>query len=421
MFSQIGLNIGIFFLAALVCLGCAPVHNNPKAFDGVNASYPNANQQMAEDMAQRLASAFPPDRTKFSVDMGAAFGVALDHALRRSGFQISSDGIPLSYSVDVLSGTDSPTLYAHLVFPDGAGISQIYSLSGGLAVPSGNIVKTGLPDTVMHPTKPPIPAAPAPKPVYSLAASPDHLLIAEGATVSFTLSRDGRPADGGLKPHFEANPAFPNLKTTARTVDRNGTITVKGLRPVKTGQAALRLVIDKDTYVETVLTVAERPVLAAMPAPAVQAAVPPAPAPASAVQTAVKPVIPAVMPAPAPISVPAARSAVSTAKPVSAPIPVSSRPSIAAADLPAVSSAVPTPEWVIRAGLLRRQLEDWTLKSGYQLIWKAPHDFDMEADVVFRDDFIGAVKRLFTRMHEGGNLLRATIYQDNRVLEIVEE
>ncbi|MDR2076393.1 MAG: TcpQ domain-containing protein [Desulfovibrio sp.] len=77
--------------------------------------------------------------------------------------------------------------------------------------------------------------------------------------------------------------------------------------------------------------------------------------------------------------------------------------------------------WTIKPGLLRPQLAQWAASAGYQLVWKADHDFDMESSTIFRDDFEGAIKRLFTRMHLQGNPLRVTVYQANHVLEVVEE
>lgn len=91
------------------------------------------------------------------------------------------------------------------------------------------------------------------------------------------------------------------------------------------------------------------------------------------------------------------------------------------------TSALPTEEkenstsWIIKPGSLKKQLTQWTEQAGYQLIWKAPHDFEMQADAAFKDNFYGAVKRLFTRMNRSGNSLRVTLYQQNSVLEVRED
>lgn len=379
MFSKIGL----FFLC-LAGLGCASLAQ-PGAFDGISGAYPNATRQLADDAAQGLGSAFSPG-TAFSVDTGSEFGQALDEALRRDGFSLAPGGIKVQYSVDLLHDAPSPSGYVHLVLPDGGSLSQTYNLANGLVTPSGNMVKTGLPDFELKPKA-------LPPAVYSLEAAPERLTVGQAADVVFTLKRDGQPATGLLKPRFESNPLFPNLKTTVRNLDKNGTITVKGLRPSQAGQALLRLVIDQDTYAEAAVTVTKKPTfsetdLPAMAAPAV-------------------PVLPTVSKEPKPaLDVP--------------PAPASSK--VTEANLPPASgTAVNAEEWNVAPGLLRGQLENWTAKAGYQMVWKARHDFEMQSQAVFRDDFVGAVKRLFLGLHKHGNLLKATIYQDNRVLEVTEE
>lgn len=77
--------------------------------------------------------------------------------------------------------------------------------------------------------------------------------------------------------------------------------------------------------------------------------------------------------------------------------------------------------WHIQPGSLKRQLSEWAQKAKYQLVWKAAHDFEMQATATFKGSFYGAVKRLFTRMNRSGNSLRVTLYQQNSVLEVRED
>ncbi|WP_432737306.1 toxin co-regulated pilus biosynthesis Q family protein [Maridesulfovibrio sp. FT414] len=77
--------------------------------------------------------------------------------------------------------------------------------------------------------------------------------------------------------------------------------------------------------------------------------------------------------------------------------------------------------WSILPGGLRDQLKRWAGRAGYTMIWKANHDFQMQAQATFRDTFPRAVKRLFSRMHASGNSLRVTIYQANKVIEVCED
>jgi hypothetical protein len=392
------LKFGLFPLL-LVGLGCATMAQpNPRAFDGVSGAYPNATRQLADDAAQGLGSAFSPG-TKFSVNTETEFGQALDEALRRNGFSLAAGGINVHYSVDLLQNASSPSGYVHLVLPDGASLSQIYNLSSEAVTPAGNMVKAGLPDFELRPLAIP-PAAGASEASYTLEALPESLTLGQAADVVFTLKRDGQPVTGSLKPRFEGHPSFPNLKTTARTLDKNGAIIVKGLRPGQAGLAHLRLVIDKNAYAEAAVTVTKKQTFSETDLPATA-------------DPAI-PVLPSVPP-----------KAVTSEKipepETTLPPPSPALRALEATHPPTVGPAVQAEEWSIAPGLLRGQLENWSVKAGYQMVWKARHDFEMQSPAVFRDDFVGAVKRLFLGLHKHGNLLKATIYQDNRVLEVMGE
>ena len=78
-------------------------------------------------------------------------------------------------------------------------------------------------------------------------------------------------------------------------------------------------------------------------------------------------------------------------------------------------------DWRIEPGPLQPQLSKWCSRENYRLIWKAENDYLMEASAIFRDDFVSATQRLFTRMHQSGHGLRVRIYPDNRVLEVMED
>ncbi|WP_430735316.1 TcpQ domain-containing protein [Halodesulfovibrio aestuarii] len=80
-----------------------------------------------------------------------------------------------------------------------------------------------------------------------------------------------------------------------------------------------------------------------------------------------------------------------------------------------------TQVWNIKKGSLKTQLKIWAKQADYQLVWKAKHDFQMQAAATFKDTFYGAVKRLFSRMNRSGNSLRVTLYQQNSVLEVRED
>lgn len=218
------------------------------------------------------------------------------------------------------------------------------------------------------------------EPLYTLSAFPDRLTVGQATDVVFTLRREGQAlAIASKKIRFENNPAFPNLRDIARYPNGQGTFTVKGLRPDKAGVAALRLHID-DIYVDAPLYVA---------APGVSA--------------------PAVATASLPIAPSAASSETES---------IDIETELAAAPL----APLPPPQaWIINPGLLRGQLEAWSARAGYQLVWEAKNDFEMFSQASFEADYIGAVTGLFSGMHAQGNPLRVTVYQGNRVLKVTED
>lgn len=138
------------------------------------------------------------------------------------------------------------------------------------------------------------------------------------------------------------------------------------------------------------------------------------------------PVVPS-EPVPAEYPSPAASLPVASATPPPTPSPSVEEP-LPADSLPAMPAEpssslqkMESEEWTITTGSLKAQLEGWTERAGYQLVWKATHDFQMQSTAVFRDSFVGAMKRLVNRMHLNGNALRVTIYQENRVVEVTED
>ena len=86
-----------------------------------------------------------------------------------------------------------------------------------------------------------------------------------------------------------------------------------------------------------------------------------------------------------------------------------------------MAPAVPMPTWTINPGSLHAQLESWSFKAQYQLVWKAKHDFELETKANFSGDFVVAIKQLFAGLHRGGHALRVTVYQGNNVIEVAED
>ncbi|MDR2055445.1 MAG: TcpQ domain-containing protein [Desulfovibrio sp.] len=76
--------------------------------------------------------------------------------------------------------------------------------------------------------------------------------------------------------------------------------------------------------------------------------------------------------------------------------------------------------WEITPGSLRGQINGWTARAGYTLVWHTDRDFEMSSYTAFRGDFVEAVKRFFSGLQRAGYPLRITIYKGNQTLEITE-
>lgn len=76
--------------------------------------------------------------------------------------------------------------------------------------------------------------------------------------------------------------------------------------------------------------------------------------------------------------------------------------------------------WHLEPGSLLSQLEAWTSRAQFHLIWKALNDFDLETAADFKGNFVEAVQKLFNGLHRSGHPLRVTVYTANNVLEVSE-
>lgn len=106
-----------------------------------------------------------------------------------------------------------------------------------------------------------------------------------------------------------------------------------------------------------------------------------------------------------------------------APVPAAVQPVSSSLDSGVVAVKQPEPDsqlqsWELAQGSLRNQLEGWTQRAGYQLIWDTDTDLDMQARASFYGAFPVAVSQLFEGLHAEGFALTATIYQANKVLEV---
>ena len=105
------------------------------------------------------------------------------------------------------------------------------------------------------------------------------------------------------------------------------------------------------------------------------------------------------------------------------PVPATAQPTVVAPvtqESPAVTIVAEPmlPEWLLTPGSLHVQLEGWAGRAGYQLVWNADTDLDMQSRASFRGNFVAAITQLFEGLHAAGFPLRATLYPANNVLEV---
>lgn len=79
------------------------------------------------------------------------------------------------------------------------------------------------------------------------------------------------------------------------------------------------------------------------------------------------------------------------------------------------SGAANWPEWRLRPGGLRPQLEQWAERADYELVWRAPRDFMIEANVSFDGTFVDAFQRLVRTMNDEGTPIIGSVHRSNRV------
>lgn len=394
-------------LFSVFCSGCVLRSGQTgSSVDGLGNSY--EVRELAERTAQEIQQRYSPAQTTLVLHRASGdFGDRLEQALRSNGFAVvppnssGSSGTEISYTADVLEEPGAPAMgYVQVRLPEG----QFFSFSRELEAP-------------LWPTVNPEPVAAPPALAESAlpSASPPAPLphMETPASVAPVTPKDvAYDAPELLPPHKVRSTA------TATQVAKRNKIPVADF-------CRWNAVMSNET-----LHAGHRVYLAAPPT---QKSVPPVPAahqvavhvPVSApvstpASTAPAPVPAALAPSPVPASVPTPAPVVTT-PPVPPPAAVPSLP----VQLPVenIHEYEPAPvmeTWSIQPGGLRIQIHGWAARAGYQLVWKAGSDFEMEASANFEGEFLKAVETLFAGMQHTGHALRVTVYQGNKVLEVTE-
>lgn len=443
-------------LVVLILLlpGCATMRGSRvdtggmTAYDGVSADYPGDAQSLAASAAEEMARRYPPARTTLAlVKTDSTFGQDLESALREQGFPIAApdaSGVRVGYTLDVIRDETPSNCYLRVRTSDGTAFGTLRVLTGEPrrtareGIPSESAASASVPAPESHPLKE-VPSAvattPKPEPVM-----PSKIERKAGASREFA----GIPV---------------RVKSTAAKVAKRNRISVEefcrlnDMVPDTVIPAGRRVLLHEPHEPAVALTPLPEPARATKttaytpPSTTIQPAVagrsvetPPAPVktpdPVPAAPSPVSrllseksdPVKPAGNPPVAVQTSPAApesSGAAPTLSPAatpqaSGPVPAAS-PAQTPASSPPPPPAPPTPSWDVAPGSLHSQLEHWAMRAHYQLIWKAQHDFELEARAGFEGDFETAIKQLFAGLHRSGHALRVTLYRGNNVLEVAED
>ena len=424
----------LFVLAVLLVSlsGCAlrGVHEvaGVRTADALSETYPADAERFATQAALELSRRYPAGQTGLSlVTVPGMFGSALETDLRGYGFAIfpaeSVSGVKVGYLIDEVAGELMPTGYLQIATSDGTSFSMVRKLLGGL--PSASTPQAPVMPAPVSPPEEPAPGTPVVQPETRSPAAP--------AVAQTTLHEPTAPQ----KPVPSAPTSAPApRKTSASASDGKSMPIITAVRTIipvgwqyrvegtelrqthvtYPRNVAWRIALtDIATATDSSVTIDGNAKLVSFTPKGMQ------PVPATAQPPVVAPVTPESPAVDSALNAAAAQTKSAAAAPETPP---ADAPKIEATPVPATSPAVTIvaepmlPEWQLTQGSLRAQLEAWTKRADYQLVWSADTDLDMQSRASFRGNFVGAITQLFEGLHAAGFPLTATIYQANNVLEV---
>ena len=420
----------LLVVLALLLPGCA-MHGSRvdiggmTAYDGVSADYPGDAQALATSAAEEMAHRYPPARTTLAlVKTDSTFGQDLESALREQGFPIASpeaSGVRVGYTLDVIRDETPSNCYLRVRTSDGTAFGTLRVLTGEPrrtareGIPSESAASASVPAPEPRPlndASPAIAPAPQPKPVMPAKIERKTRIVHRKSTAARLAKYYKVPVEEFCR----LNNVAPDTDIPAgrRVVLHEP---VMGKQPYAMSQPAEVLPVSGSALPSVPLTPVSQmfaddqrsapPVAQPAPTPVTQ----PAPAPAAKPAPA-----PVAQPTPAPVAQPEPPQAAQQASTQGVqPAQTQASPSSPPPSVP------PAPSWDVAPGSLRTQLEHWAMRAHYQLIWRATHDFELEARAGFGEDFETAIKQLFAGLHRGGHALRVTLYRGNNVLEVAED
>lgn len=406
----------LFCLLSLALTGCAlrGTHEvaGVKTADALSETYPADAERFAAQAALELSRRYPAGQTGLSlVTVPGMFGSALEGNLRGYGFAIlpaeSVSGVKVGYLIDEVAGELMPTGYLQIATFDGTSFSMVRKLLGGL--PSASAPQAPVMPAPVSAPEEPAPGTPVVQPETRSPAAP---AVAQTTLAPAPRKTSASASDGKSMP----------IITAVRTIIPVGwQYRVEGTELRQTHvtyprNVAWRIALtDIATATDSSVTIDGNAKLVSFTPKGMQ------PVPATAQPPVVAPVTPESPAVDSALNAAAAQTKSAAAAPETPP---ADAPKIEATPVPATSPAVTIvaepmlPEWQLTQGSLRAQLEAWTKRADYQLVWSADTDLDMQSRASFRGNFVGAITQLFEGLHAAGFPLTATIYQANNVLEV---
>lgn len=422
----------LFVLAVLLVSlsGCAlrGTHEvaGVKTADALSETYPADAERFAAQAALELSRRYPAGQTGLSlVTVPGMFGSALEGNLRSYGFAIlpaeSVSGVKVGYLIDEVAGELMPTGYLQIATSDGTSFSMVRKLLGGL--PSASAQQAPAMPTPVSAPEEPVPGTPVVQPETRSPAAP---AVAQTTlhepTASAPQKTDAPTPSSSPKGSHASDGKMMPIITAVRTVIPVGwQYRVEGTELRQTHvtyprNVAWRIALtDIATATDSSVTIDGNAKLVSFTPKGMQ------PVPATAQPPVVAPVTPESPAVTSALNDAAAQTKSAAAAPETPP---ADAPKIEATPVPATSPAVTIvaepmlPEWLLTPGSLHVQLEGWAGRAGYQLVWNADTDLDMQSRASFRGNFVGAITQLFEGLHAAGFPLRATLYPANNVLEV---
>lgn len=420
----------LFCLLSLALTGCTlrGTHEvaGVKTADALSETYPADAERFAAQAALELSRRYPAGQTGLSlVTVPGMFGSALEGNLRGYGFAIlpaeSVSGVKVGYLIDEVAGELMPTGYLQIATSDGTSFSMVRKLLGGL--PSASAPQAPVMPAPVSAPEEPVPGTPVVQPETRSPAAP---AVAQRALHEPTTSAPQKavaptPPSSPKGSHASDGKMMPIITAVRTVIPVGWQYRVEGTKlrqahvPYPRNVAWRIALTDIATATDSSVTIdgnaklvsftpkGMQPVTATAQPPVVAPVTPESPAVASALNDA------------------AAQTKSAATAPETPPVDA---PKIEAKPVPATSPAVTIvaepmlPEWLLTPGSLHVQLEGWAGRAGYQLVWNADTDLDMQSRASFRGNFVAAITQLFEGLHAAGFPLRATLYPANNVLEV---